>query len=412
MVDIEKIIDKAIADQDIPGCVLTATNRDGSFTYSRAFGTRSLHPDHDQSPLKTNTVMWIASCTKLMTAICALQLVEQGKLTLDDPIYNIVPELKDHPILEGFSKDGNPILKPHKNPITLKLLLTHSSGLTYAAMHPLTIQLLAYQGKEPPMDSKLLDRFSCPLVYEPGTQWAYSSGIDYAGLMVERVSGLTLEEYMRKNLWEPLGIKDMTFFLSKRPDMQARLADMSKRDPETGKAVKTDGRQPYMTADRGEVEDCMGGQGVFATPEEYMKILHGVLTTDENEKILKKDSVEKLFSPYLGDQSTVLLNKYLEVKMINDAMGGTPTSVKKSYALGGLLVLGDVNGDKNFRGGSMFWGGLPNLSWFVDRKTGLCGLYAGQVIPPGDAKCSELNSRFQEAMYERYHKQRGVSPNL
>ena len=144
----------------------------------------------------------------------------------------------------------------------------------------------------------------------------YGPGLDYAGLLIERVTGLTLEEYMRQNLWEPLGITDMTFQLKSRPDLKERMADMSVRDEESGKVKYTDERMTYQDADGEEVQDCMGGQGVFTSPEEYIKILHALLTTDEDEKLLKNETMREFFKPQLGEGASVTINAFLQDDMV------------------------------------------------------------------------------------------------
>ncbi|KAF9694899.1 hypothetical protein EKO04_006903 [Ascochyta lentis] len=409
MAEFETAIQQAIEAEEIPGCVLLATNRDGSFEYTKAFGSTSMKPQNAR-PLQLNTVMWVASCTKLMTSICALQLVERGQLTLDAPVYTHIPELKDFKILKTFDNEGKPTEVQHTKPITLRMLLTHTSGLSYDAMHPKLLAWLAYHGRQPSVGAKLLQRFDAPLVFEPGESWMYGSGIDYAGLLIERVTGLTLEEYMRENLWVPLGIKDITFQLKSRPDMKEKMADMSERDEKSGKVRYTGARMTYQDADGEEVQDCMGGQGVFTTPEEYIKVLHAFLTTDENEKLLKKDTLNEFFKPQLGEGASAAINAMLQDDMINNAMGGTTKESKKDWGLGGLLLLEDQPDGK--AAGTMIWGGLPNLIWWVDRKTGLCGLYAGQVVPTGDAKCAALDRQFEAGIYELYKQSGLVSPRL
>lgn len=312
-------------------------------------------------PLRLDNTMWIASCTKLMTSICAVQLVERGLVALDDPIYTHIPELKDRPVITGFKDDGTPIEEPHKNLITLRLLLTHSSGLCYDTLHPTLNKWAEFNKVEPSAAGRILERWNRPLIYEPGTSWSYGPSIDFAGLLVERISGMSLEEYMKENLWKPLGIKDMTFNLGRRPDLKEKMTDMSLRSEETGKVEFSDDRQQYEVTKGVEVEDCMGGQGVFTYGDEYIKVLHGILTTDENEKILKKETVEKFFTPQMGEGSREALNAMLQIDAANNAMGGVPKEVKKDWGLGGLLILGDTPDGK--KEGTMFWGGLPNLVW-------------------------------------------------
>jgi CubicO group peptidase (beta-lactamase class C family) len=342
-------------------------------------------------PYDLNTIMWVASCTKLMTSISAMQLVERGLVTLDEPIYKHIPELEKLKVLTGFDEStGAPIEEKQNVTMTLRHLLTHASGLSYDGMHPKLLAWLAYHKQKPNQSGKLLERFTAPLVAQPGESWAYGPSIDYAGLLVERLSGKSLEDYMKENLWEPLGIKDMTFFLSKRPDMKARQADMSIRNEE-GKVRFTEGGLPYVDGDGNEVQDCMGGQGCFTSAEEYVKVLQAILTTDENEKVLKKASVEEFFKPQLGKGSSGMLNMVLQDDMVcslfltcyrrdgnadyykaNNAMGGTSKSVKKDWGLGGILLV-DSSEDSPFEAGTMLWGGYPNLIW-------VCRLLATFII--------------------------------
>lgn len=401
MADFETAIKDAIAIQEIPGCALVSTNSDGTFNYAKAFGSTSMK-EGNTKPFDLKTVMWVASCTKLMTSICAMQLVEQGLVTLDEPVYKHIPELESFTVITSIEEGtGKPIEEKHTKSMTLRHLLTHSSGFSYDAIHPKLMAWLAYNKRTSSGSGKLLERFKHPLVAEPGESWAYGPSIDYAGLLVERISGKTLEEYMKANLWEPLGIKDTTFFLSTRPDMKERQADMSFRG-EDGKVRFTEAPLPYTDSEGGEVKDCMGGQGTFTTAEEYLKVLRAVLTTGADEKILKKSTVEEFFKPQLGEGSKAMLNMVLQDDFANNAMGGTPKDIVKDWGLGGILL--DSDNPAGMKAGTMLWGGLPNLVWWVDRKSDLCGLYAGQVLPPGDAKCASVNRKFEEGMYKASQK--------
>jgi CubicO group peptidase (beta-lactamase class C family) len=311
MVAFETVIKEAISSQELPGCVLVSTSRDGTFSYTKAFGASSMESD-SAAPLALDSIMWVASCTKLMTSVCAMQLVERGLLDLDESVYKHIPELERLPVLTGFEEgSGKPIEDKSTQPITLRMLLTHSSGLAHDAIHPKTLAWLAYHKRAPNSHGKLIERFSAPLVFEPGSGWAYGPSIDYAGLLVERITGLTLEAYMRQNLWEPLGIKDMTFHLHSRPDLRARMADMSVRD-ETGKVRWTGAPMTYQDGEGREVEDCFGGQGCFLSAEEYLKVLRAVLSTEEDERVLKKDTLEMFFKESLGKGSREALNAMLQ----------------------------------------------------------------------------------------------------
>jgi CubicO group peptidase (beta-lactamase class C family) len=297
--------------------LLPLTLQTGSFKYAKAFGASSMK-EENAKPLDLNTVMWVASCTKLMTSICAMQLVERGLITLDEPVYKHIPELESLTVIKSIEEGtGKPIEQKHTTPITLRQLLTHSSGLSYDVLHPKSLAWLAYHKLKPNGSGKLLERFSGPLVFEPGESWAYGSSLDYAGLLIERVSGKTLEEFMRINLWEPLGIKDMTFHLSSRPDMKAHMADMTLRNEEGKLYFSDDAPLPYLDAQGNEIVDCLGGQGGFLGAEEYIKVLQAVLAMDTDEKILKKETVEMFFAPQLGEGSKAMLNAILQDDMVS-----------------------------------------------------------------------------------------------
>ncbi|EMD67843.1 hypothetical protein COCSADRAFT_34624 [Bipolaris sorokiniana ND90Pr] len=405
MTDFEKAINDAVAAEEIPGCALSATNCEGTFTYSKAFGRVSMKPENNK-PMQLNTIMWIASCTKLMTSISVLQLVERGLVSLDDPVYKHIPELESRTVIKGFTDAGAPIEEKHTKPITLRHLLSHSSGLAYEFIHPVNQAWLKYHNRAPGSSGNLVERFSYPLVFEPGESWAYGPGIDFAGLLIERITGQTLEAYMKANLWTQLGIKDMSFSLASRPDLAARMADMSARDPTSGKTVVFSEPLPYLDGEGKEVTSHMGGQGAFASVEEYVKVLKALLEADKGGegKILKKESVDELFKAQLGDKSREMLMGVLEDKAASNAMDGLPIGVPKDHALGGVILTGD--GPDGKKAGTMVWGGYPNLIWWVDRKTGLCGIYGGQVVPPGDAKVCGLQRMFEAAMYERLAKEK------
>lgn len=264
-------------------------------------------------PMTLDTMMWVASCTKLMTSICAMQLVERGVLQLDEPVYKHIPELEPFTVIKGFTDAGEPIEEKHKQPITLRRLLSHSSGLTYDMMHPKSLAWLQHHKRAPASSGKLLERFVCPLMFEPGEGWCYGPGIDFAGLLIERATNQTLEAYMKQNLWEPLGITDVTFHLSQHPDLAARLADMSERDPDSGKCRPATSRPIYLDAQGNEMVDCLGGQGGFTCAKEYVKVLKAVLDCDVEREgnVLKKASVDELFKPQLTEASKAALNAIL-----------------------------------------------------------------------------------------------------
>jgi CubicO group peptidase (beta-lactamase class C family) len=349
----EKTFEAACAAHDMPGVVLVAISRDGKFQYTNTFGNLSV-ADDASGPMTPDTPMWIASCTKLLTTIAALQCVERGLWTLDADVSPILHELKDMDILTGFDPEGKPIYVKAQNKITLRTLLTHSSGLAYDLFNPTIQKWRKSQGQPIAPGTTVQERYLGPLLYEPGTAWEYSPAIAFVGLLVERLSGAkSLQTYMEKEIWGPLGIEDMTFFIDERDDMKKRMPPMSIRDEKSGKAVL----RPKVHQE--PPKDAMGGGGINATPAEYLKALHAVLKNDGT--LLTKETVDDMFRPHLSAESHQALMKVFSVPEANEKMGGIPNGTDWNWGLGGLLLMDDLEGWR--RKGTLTWGGMPNLTW-------------------------------------------------
>lgn len=393
----EKAFEAACAAHEIPNAVLLATDREGKFTYSKSFGNMSLK--EGAPPIQLDSPMWIASCTKLICTISCLQCVERGQLTLDDDLSILLPELKDIEIITSWDESGKPTLVKAKNKITLRLLLTHSSGIAYDLFSPPMMKWRKYNGQRIAPGTTIMERYLNPLNYEPGTNWEYSPGIDFAGLCVERATGKKLGEHMEENIFRLLGIKDITFFVDEREDMKERMPAMSWRDTTTGKATNTRPTEEGVPA--AQPTEAMGGGGLTASPTEYIKILQAILRNDGT--LLKKETVEMMFQPHLTPESKKGLMGLLAIPEFNIMVGNLPQDHTKDWGLGGLLVEGDLAGYR--RKGTMSWGGMPNLIWWIDMKEGICGLYASQILPPGDLKSVEMSTLFEKEMYARYKKE-------
>ncbi|KAF2169076.1 hypothetical protein M409DRAFT_21087 [Zasmidium cellare ATCC 36951] len=389
----EEAFEKAVESREIPGAALLSTNKSGTFSFAKCFGRRGI--DEDEEPLETDTVMRIASATKLLTSVASMQCVERGLLNLDNEISSTVPELGAFQVLTGFGEDGQPILRPPKRPITLRRLLSHSSGLCYDAMHPLLIQYRKWQGIQLQPDFETIaERFTYPLVYDPGDGWSYGPSLEWAGKAVERASGLTLDAYLQHNICTPLDIRDMTFKLQQRPDMIKRRATSCDRD-EQGNL--TAGDNDFW---RKDFEDDFGGMGCFTTPADYFKVMTSLLHDDG--KLLKPTTVDMLFERQLGEAGEQGMADVYAHELFGQAMGHlVPKEVNKSHALGGSLMMDDADGSNWRRKGTMVWAGLPNVIWSIDREAGRCCLYASQVRPPGDPPSLRLAELFERSMYSR-----------
>ena len=222
---ITDLLKRATDAGDVPGVVVAAATAEGPI-FAGGSGVRDTTSG---APMTADTVVWIASMTKAVTGACAMQLVEQGRLSLDGPIATVLPELGKVQVLEGFAADGSPRLRPARRPITLRHLLTHTSGFVYDIWNPEMGRYLEATGT-PGIISCANAALSIPLVFDPGERWDYGIGIDWAGKAVEAVSGQRLGAYMQQNLLQPLGMADTGFKIG--PAQRQRLAKVHNRTPE------------------------------------------------------------------------------------------------------------------------------------------------------------------------------------
>lgn len=232
--------------------------------------------------------------------------------------------------------------------------MTHSAGLSYERLSP---KLARYrkQRNEPLGTGPTVPILgSAPLLYEPGTKWMYSTSIDWAGKLIERITGETLEKYMNKNIWQPLGITEITFWPDKNPKLKSRKADMTIRDPH-GKLVHDNG--PQLTAG---AKDCFGGHGASASMPDYLKILQSILKDDE--KLLKKETTAIMFQPQLSTESREAMKKLWSVPAASSMfVGEFPHGIATDWGIGGLLIRDTTEGWR--RKDTLVWSGLPNLFW-------------------------------------------------
>ncbi|KIW69789.1 hypothetical protein PV04_02121 [Phialophora macrospora] len=376
------------AGRKIVGAVVVAADASGNILHCDAKGATSVDPK-TAKPMSEDTTFWIASCTKLLTTVCALQNVEQGKLILDDDVSGILPEWTSPDILTGWD-NGQPRFKKATKKITLRQLLTHSSGMGYDFLSPELAKWREWRGEGVrPGGGDITIQYFAPLLYEPGENWAYSVSIDWAGKMVERVNGgISLGDYMEKNIFEPLGMSSTGFRPEKNEKISRNLCPTTKRTPE-GDFVPT---EPYAIQNP---KDDLGGGGLYSAAPDYVKVLISLLRNDG--KLLRPETVKSMFSPQLSDDShlTATVNEPLAGPMFRSGVD----SAAWNFGLGGILNMEDVDGV--CKKGTLTWGGLPNLFWWIDPAAGNCGMYASQLIPPGDAESMALALAYRKNIFAK-----------
>ncbi|PVH80530.1 beta-lactamase/transpeptidase-like protein [Cadophora sp. DSE1049] len=409
MASLEEQFQQACDAGDIPGVVLAASDAKGTFTYQRAFGPKNANNEK----VDLNTTFILASCTKLMTSIAALQCVERGLIGLDDDVSGVLTELKDVQILKECEPGKEIVYEEPKTAITLRHLLTHTSGLGYDMMDPKYHAWRASRNESPGiMSIPILSRITTPLLFSPGTSWTYGTGLDWAGTLVARLNNTTLEQFMETNIWFPLGIKSMTFHQERKPDVKSNLVKMAIR-----KGIPNQGfKLPLMPVDTGEgvewtdevlyddpTEDEYGGAGAIGSPVEYIKILNSLLSSDG--KLLSASSIDELFRPQLSSSDVIqALENSIFQPMYKDGFANPPAGTPMNHGLGGTIVMSDIEGGR--RKGSMNWSGMPCLMWSVDREKGLNLMYASNVAPFGDYKSGEMQRLFERETYRRLEESR------
>lgn len=385
-------MDAVTADVNkVPGCVAVVVDRTGKTLFQHASGRRG---SLTNEPMTLEHVFWIASCTKMVCGIAALQLVEQGKLSLDDPdmLERLAPELKTVRVLKGFDSSGRPELIEKETRITLRMLLSHTAGFGYTFFNS---KVHAYGF---PLGNDELDGYSAsvlnqPLLREPGTDWEYGVGVDWAGTLIERVSGLTLNEYLQTHIFAPLNIHHISMFPT--PQMRAQLAHMNHKtsDPANGTKCQPCAhphRRPLVTPvnEQGSVYNS-GGAGLFARPTDYAQII-SVLLNDgvhapTGNRILSSKTIQEAFTnqipemPQFGRKGIVSPKPYYS----NDIPDFYPQPGDPPQGWGLTFMLTLHEGQTGRAGNTAWWAGLPNCFWWADRERGVGGIVASQIMPFG-----------------------------
>jgi methyl acetate hydrolase len=384
---IDQALRKAADAKEIPGVVAMAATGDG-ILYEGAFGKRDLVKGSDMTP---DSVFWIASMTKALTATAAMQLVEQGKLQLDEPISKVLPDLAAPQVLEGFDDNGQPKLRPAKRPITLRQLLTHTAGFTYDFWDADTARYVKVANLPGVITCKNA-ALTTPLAFDPGDRWEYGINIDFVGKAVEAVSGQNLAVYLREHLFQPLGMKDTGFVIG--PDQQARLVTVHAR--------KDSGLDPIEFGIPQEPEFFMGGGGLYGTGRDYLAFLQMLMHGGEfnGARILRPETVAQMSKNNIGDVniSRVVLKTTAPTATPDVDMGQLFPGQDIKWGLS--FLINPQQGPAGRSGGSLSWAGLANTYFWVDPSKRVAGVILTQILPFVDPAVMKLYAQFESGVYK------------
>ena len=381
---IDQVLRQAVDSGEVPGVVAMAAD-DTGVIYQGAFGRRSLTSD---GPMTLDTVFRIASMTKAITATAAMQMVEQGKLSLDQPAGEVVPELAEPMVLEGFDGSGQPRLRPAKEKITLRRLLTHTAGFVYDTWNENQARYAQVTGLPPARTGKLA-ALNAPLGFEPGERWEYGINIDWAGRMVEAVSGQNLEAYMQAHIFGPLAMRDSSF--DPKPAWTTRTVQVHARQPD-GSLLPIESAPP--PPDR---EFYPGGGGLFSTAPDYITFLRMLLNhgrTDSGTRVLQPQTVAVMAENHMGALDVQPL-KTFNPAFSNDAEFFP--GMKKKWGLSFLINTEATPAGRS--AGSLAWAGINNTYFWLDPMKRTAGVLMTQILPFADPKVLGLLDRFEAAVY-------------
>jgi methyl acetate hydrolase len=381
---IDPVLRDATESAGIPGVVGLAANERG-IIYHGAFGR--LGVDRPE-PMRVDSVFRIASMTKAITGAAIMQLIEQGRIGLEQPAGEIAEQLRNPQVLEGFDAEGKPRLRPARAPVTIRHLLTHTSGFSYDLFNADVGRYMQLAGL-PSIATCKNDSLRAPLIFDPGTRWEYGISIDWLGKIVQAVSGKPLEDYVADHVAGPLGMRDTTF----KPDaaLRERMVSAHARQPD-GKVA------PIAFEFPTDADFVMGGGGLVSTGPDYLRFTRMLLGggTLDGARVLKPETVALMRQNHIGAIDVPTL-----FKSDNPAMALTAELLPGVTKKWGLSFLLNAEPLPTGRGAySMAWAGVHNTFFWVDPERGVAAVLMMQLLPANDTAVLDTLVRYEIALYQ------------
>jgi methyl acetate hydrolase len=377
---IDKVLQAAVDSGAVPNAVAVAADDDGMI-YEGAAGPQTVGGSADVGP---DHHFRIASMTKMVTTVAALQQVERGKVDLDAPIETYCPSFAAIQVLDGFDGDV-PQLRPPASKATVRQLATHTTGLSYWFWNPDLAHWAAATGAVNVM-SGLAAIFDAPLVADPGTRFEYGINIDWLGKVVESASGQSLDVYFAEHILGPLGMVDTAFLMS--PEQRANSVPVHVQ-AEDGAWVATDidwNQQPEWWA---------GGHGLYSTPRDYLQFQRMLLGGGSlgDVQILGSHTLAAAFTNQIGE-----LDFPASITTADPAVS-CDFAVGPDYKFGLGLLVNTADQPGRRAAGSGAWAGVFNSHYWVDPTTRVTGAIYSQFLPFVTPPAIEMYVDFETALY-------------
>ena len=371
------MFEQAFAAAQLPCAVGMIVDRDG-VRFAQALGVTDVG---DPAPVSVDTPFQIASMTKALVSVAALQLVEQGRLGLDDPIGGVLPDLADPQVLTGFDAEGQPQMRPAVRPITLRHLLTHTAGLGYFFVHPPVLRYFSAVGMPAPGS---IASIRMPLMFDPGDSWEYSVAIDWVGLAVEAVTGTALGDYLAAHVFSPLGMTATGFYDS----LPAKAARVHARDAGGGLKV--------LPTFLGGGEYHNGGGGLVGTAADYARFVRAMLRGGEldGNRVLAAQTVADMGRNQIGALRAGFMGSAIpHLAQPYDTFPDQHTT----WGLG--FLINPEQGPNGRSAGSLAWAGIFNSYYWIDPNAGVGGVFMSQLSPFGDPGALECFAALERTAY-------------
>jgi methyl acetate hydrolase len=376
---IDAALRRAVEAKEVPGVVAVAAT-DKGLLYEGAFGTRDLAKGSDMTP---DTIFRLPSMTKAVTSVAAMQIVEHGKLQLEQPISDFFPQLAPPQALEGFDDRGAPRLRPLKQPITLRHLLTHDTArFGYEIWDP-PARVLACGWAGPPAADRIRS-----LGRSGDDRWEYGINLDWVGRMVEAVSRQPLDAYFREHIFAPLGMTDTGFALF--PARRSRLVSAHQRRPDGS-------LEPIPVADPPSREFWSGGGGLYSTVRDYLAFLQMLLHQGrfDGARSLRPETVALMGPNQFGNITAGILKTAIPERSTDlDFFPGIPGN----SGLGCTISMQPSPSGR--RGKTVPWAGIYDAYYWIDQKRRVLGLILTQMLASADHPAMRLYREFERGVYD------------
>ncbi len=379
---IDGLLEQAVSTGALPGVVAMVGGREGTL-YEGVYGRLSVQSDE---PARADTMFWIASMTKAIVSVAALQLIERGELELEQPVADILPAFGELAILDGFDVDV-PRLRAATRPVTLRHLLTHTSGCGYWFDNPDVLRYHRVTGVPDPLSGRSA-MLHVPRLFEAGERWEYGTSVDWLGLVVEKVVGADLDTHLRTHICEPLGMLDTTFDPSDaQRDRLMAIHEVGAAQPLTLSSVALPEEQEIWS----------GGGGLYSTAGDYLRFMRALLRGGEldGERVLRAETVELAFTNHLKGAPLPADGSHSAVPELTNDVPALP--FKQGFGLGFSLMLEDIPGMR--RAGTGNWAGLCNSYFWIDHTTGIAATLMTQILPFFDAGVVKTLLGFEASVY-------------